>query len=124
MNTPITAMLFLCENFILDINNNVSLINIFTGIKAEKLPATRQAFIYFHVRGIEGTHSVRFTVTSPEGQEKEIDSDSLNLKSKRELFHLANSIEHSFESKGVYIYKAFLDDEEVSKLYFDVEVDY
>lgn len=120
MGTYNTATLFLCENFIVDVKNTVSLINIFTGITIGKFPATHSSIVYFHVTGIEGKHSVRVTITSPEGQEVEVVSNTINVAKKRDLLHLADNLDYTYESEGVYIFNAFLDNEHVSELYIDV----
>jgi hypothetical protein len=106
------AAFLLCKDFIADQSGGggVSLIGIIQGITVHTFPVTFNFVIYFGIRKLEGTHSVRIMARKPNGEELQIAIiEPYVSKDSSPVHHFLHRVGMAVEQDGEYNFQGYLD---------------
>ena len=107
-----SAFIFVCENYILDVDNKVSIINIIGTIKISKLPHKLPYWVYSTALGWEGKHKLKMTMVTPQGNEEILGQIKVDFPGyKQSHIYLEPLREKEFKEYGEYVLRLYIDDE-------------
>lgn len=123
--------LVICENFIKDANNKVTLVNLFDVIYVDKLPAIHSSFFLvgnfrvFDMRKTDKELKLKFSILDPKGNNILSEAPDMRIELKHDQeqqpFGITNQINNLvFSAPGEYKFVLSANDEELGNVKLSV----
>lgn len=110
-NSPIFSIsqIFICTNCIVDTEDNVSIIQIFSGFYTANLPEEREYWTCVYIRGQEGRHNITIQLITPTNIRAILHEESMYFLEKSRDYYIIRRHKLTFNDFGDYYYLVYLD---------------
>jgi hypothetical protein len=115
-----TAVILLCENFIIDKSDRISVINIFDYLWVKDFPFRYPFWVYSHLLGWEGKHQLKLTYKDFQGEIYTIREFEFRLQSNKLSLSHFEKLDIDINQYGEYTFYLYIDDKGIAEKYLAV----